>query len=153
MRDNHGPDEEQVSFAAICANCELGDILWIHFALLRRIRSDQLSANTSTDDVTLADIADTEHQRQMTVALAHHRILREQKRLCSLLGPGHLGENDANHERLHHHAIDRLEAHDEYRFGTFFCGGPNTVADGVLRFDGEQKARSEAVDVEHARYP
>jgi hypothetical protein len=45
--------------------------------------------------------------------LADDGAATEQQRLRPLLGPRHLGEHDAHHERLDHHARDALQAHDE----------------------------------------
>ena len=54
---------------------------------------------------------------------------------------------------LNHNTDDALNAHDEYAFGTLFGRVACTVADRVLRFNTEQKAGRESVDVRHARLP
>ena len=63
------------------------------------------------------------------------------------------GRDDDDDGYLNHDADDTLDAHDENGFGTLFGGVARPVADRVLRFDAEQEARRETVDVEHARLP
>jgi len=46
-----------------------------------------------------------------------------------------------------------LNAHDEYSFGTLLGGGTETVSDGVLSLDAEEKAAGEAEDVVDAWGP
>lgn len=79
----------------------------------------------------------------MAVSLADYCVLREEQRLRAMLWPSHLGEHDAHHESLRHDAEDRLHAHHKDRLGTLFGRRANTVADGVLRLNGEEEAGGE----------
>lgn len=64
-----------------------------------------------------------------------------------MLGASHFGEHDSHHEGLRHDPEDRLHAHHEDRFRAFLRRGPHTVANGVLRFDGEEEAGRKVFDI------
>lgn len=67
----------------------------------------------SLDDVTLAHVADTEHEGQLAVALADDGVPAEEQRLRALLGPRQLCEHHSHHEGLDHDARDALQTHHE----------------------------------------
>jgi hypothetical protein len=118
VHHRHRPDEEDVVLVAVGAHHQLVLVHGQQLALLGLPRADQLRADACADDVRLAHVADAEHEAQLAVALADDGAAAEQQRLRPLLGPRHLGEHDAHHERLDHHARDALQAHDEDRLGT-----------------------------------
>ena len=76
-------------------------------------------------------------------------MLTEHQRLCSLLGPGELCENDAGHHGLDNDAKAGLDHHDDDSLGTVRCGGASSVPDGVLRLYGEEQRRVEVVHLLH----
>jgi hypothetical protein len=153
VHDHHRPNEKQVGRTTVRPNLQLRLVLRHDLALPRCLGLDELRPNVGANDVRLPHVAHPEHEAQVAVALANHRVLGEQQGLGSMLWTGHLGEHDADHEGLDHDAVDGLEAHDEDRLGALLGGGSHAIADGVLRFDGEQEAGRERVDVEDARLP
>lgn len=103
------------------------------------------------DDVALAHVPDAEHQTRHPVPVADDGIAREQQRLGALLRPGQLGKHDANHKCLDEHTGDALQGQYEHGLRAFLRHEAVPVADGVLRFQREQKCRREAVDERNAR--
>lgn len=83
---------------------------------------DELGAHMRFDDVTLAHVADAEHEGELAVALADDGVPAEEQRLRALLGPRQLGEHHAHHERLDHHARDALQTHHEDGGGAVLLG-------------------------------
>ena len=114
---------------------------------------DHLSADAGSDDVGLAHVSDAEEEAELSVALANDGVAAEEQRLRPHLGPRQFGEDHAHHERLDHDADDALDAHDEDGFRTLFRRVASAVADRMLRFDAEQEAGREAVDVGNAGLP
>lgn len=119
----------------------------------RNSMPDQLSSHVSLDDVTLPHIAHSEHKARNAVPVAYDGVSGKEQRLRPLLRPGQFGEHHSHHERLDHHAEYALETEQEYRFGTFFRRSATSVSYRMLRFDAEEKAGGEAVDVGEARRP
>lgn len=153
VNDRCGPNEEEVFVLSIRAYCQFLLVLRQYLALLRGPGPDQLRPNRRSDDVALSHISDAEHEAEFTVSLANNGVPREQQRLRPLLWPAHLGEYDAHHEGLDHHAGYTLNAHDEYRLGTFFRGRSAAVADRVLGLDTEEETAGEGEDVVDAGRP
>ena len=118
VHHRHWPDEENVVLVAVGAHHQLVLVHCQQLALLGLPRADQLRADAGADDVRLSHVSDAEHEAQLAIPLADDGAAAEQQRLRPLLGPRHLGEHDAHHERLNHHASDALQAHDEDRLGT-----------------------------------
>lgn len=73
--------------------------------------------------------------------------------MSSLLGPAHLCEHYAHHERLDHHTDDALDAHNEDRLRTFLGRDTTSVTDRVLRLDTEQETAREREDIVDAGCP
>lgn len=153
MHDGHGPDEEQVAIAAVRGHGQLGGVLVEQFALFCLLGPDEVGLDAGADDVGLPHVPHAEHEAEVAVALAHHRVLGEEQRLRALAGPRHLREDDPPEVRLDHHPDDALEADEEDRLGTLLGDDPPAVADRVLRLDAVQEAAGEVVDVEHAGGP
>lgn len=65
--------------------------------------------------------------------MANYSVPREQQRLGALDRSSQLGENDADHKCLNENAHDALQAHGEYRFGTFVGDESITVAWQIFR--------------------
>ena len=119
----------------------------------RHAHLNHLSADAGADDVRLAHVSDAEEKAELSVALANDGVATEEQRLRPHLGARQLREDHAHHESLDHDTDDALDAHDENGFRTLFRRVASAVADCVLRFDAEQEARRETVDVGHARLP
>jgi hypothetical protein len=153
VTNRHGPDEEQIVVAAVSRHVQLRLEVAQDLPFLGLPRADQLRPDARPYNVTLPHIPHPEHERKMSLALADHRVPREQQRLGPQLGSCHFSKHDPDHEGLDHHSDDALHRHDEDRFGTLLGGGPHAVPDGVLRLYTEEVARGEAVDVEDARGP
>lgn len=103
--------------------------------------------------MTFPHIADSEHQTELAISLTDNSVPREQQRLSSLLGPAHLCEHYAHHERLDHHTDDALDAHNEDRLRTFLGRDTTSVTDRVLRLDTEQETAREREDIVDAGCP
>ena len=103
--------------------------------------------------MALPQVSYAEHQAESVGSLADDGRLGEEQRVLAFLGSSEFGKDDASHEGLDHDTSQSLHTHDEHSFGTLLSGSPDSVADGVLRLDGEQEAGGERLDVEHTGHP
>lgn len=80
--------------------------------------------------MAFSHVSDSEHEAEDAISLADHCVSGEEQCLCSLPGPGHFGEDDASEVGLDHYSHYCFEAHEEYRFGAFFCGRSSAITWG-----------------------
>jgi hypothetical protein len=93
---HHGPDEEEIAGTAIRADGQLRRELAHDLALLRCLGLDQLRSDVRTDDVALAHVTHSKHQRELAIALANDGVSRKEQRLRAILWPRHFCKHYAN---------------------------------------------------------
>lgn len=101
--------------------------------------------------MTVPEVAHSEHQTQLAIALGDDRILAEHEGLGSLLGLGHLDEHAAYKESIHNGAQQRLEQEEDDALRTLLSDVPEAIADGSLCLYEEEEGRGEVVDIDHTR--
>lgn len=84
------------------------------------LTTDDLCSHVRLNDVTLAHVTNTEQQAGHPVPVADDSILREQKRLGTLLWARQLRKHDAHHKCLNEHAGYALQGKNKDTLGTLF---------------------------------
>lgn len=147
------PNEENVIVTIVKSNFDVGQVMGQDLSFGRHLLLYQLRLNVRLNDMRSSHVTHAEHETQFAVPQRHYSVSTEKQRLCPLFRPGQLGEHHTHHKRLDHDASNRLDAHNEDRFGTFLRGEPGAITNRVLRLDGVQERRGEGVQVVHTRSP
>ncbi|KAF3853422.1 hypothetical protein F7725_014110 [Dissostichus mawsoni] len=91
-------------------------------------------------NVTFAEVSYSPHEAQLSIPHGNESIVTKQQCLCSLLRPGHLGHDCANHEAVNDAAHYRLEDHHEDSHRALFSDTAIAIPYGK---PGENKHKSE----------
>ena len=153
MYNDNRPHEKESVASLVEAQVDVELVERHHFSFFGDLLLDEHRPDVGLDDLRLAHVAHAEYKAELAVLLAQAGVFTEHQRLRPFLRSRQFGEHDSGHQRLADDPETRLEHHEDNGFGALLGGVSRTVADGVLRLDGEEQRGDERVDLLDARLP
>lgn len=115
MTNRDRPNEKDPIKSLIVSDIHVELIERKYFSLFRQPLLDHLTADMCFNDMRSTHVSNAIEEAEASVSHANDGVLAEDQRLGALLRTCEFHENEASHERLDHHADDRLDTHGHDR--------------------------------------